>query len=96
MLTLEQVRHIAKLARLQLSQDEEVKMQKELSSILDYVTLLQEVDTKKVEPTAQVTGIENSFRKDDVKKKQASPDELLETSPLSKLDHQIVVPSAHG
>ncbi len=94
-LSHEQVRHIAKLARLRLSDAEVDKFSKELTSILSYVDMLGEVDTTGVEATAQVTGQTNSFR-DDTVETRATPDDLLGTSPLSVSDHQIVSPSAHG
>ena len=95
-LTKDQVRHIAKLARLKLSDDEVEKFSKELTSILQYVDMLQEVDTKNVEPTAQVTGQSNVFREDAIRQQSTSPDVLLSCSPLPLSDHQIVTPSAHG
>jgi len=95
-LSPDDVRHIAKLARLNIEDSEVDKFTRELSSILDYVDMLQEVDTKNVEPTAQVTGLTNSFREDEVKQKDATPDELLETSPLPIIERQIETPSAHG
>jgi aspartyl-tRNA(Asn)/glutamyl-tRNA(Gln) amidotransferase subunit C len=63
-LTKNQVRHVARLAGLTLSKKEVAKFQQELSDILDYVAQLNEIDTLKVEPTSQVTGLENIFRKD--------------------------------
>ncbi|HCI03323.1 MAG: Asp-tRNA(Asn)/Glu-tRNA(Gln) amidotransferase subunit GatC [Candidatus Peribacteraceae bacterium] len=95
-LSSDDVRHIAKLARLNLSDEEVEKFTKELSSILEYVDQLQEVDTKNVVPTAQVTGLHNSFRADEIKPSQADADALLDTSPLPKVEHQIETPSAHG
>jgi aspartyl-tRNA(Asn)/glutamyl-tRNA(Gln) amidotransferase subunit C len=95
-LTPDQVRHIAKLARLELSEEEVEKFSKELTSILQYVDMLKEVDTTGVEPTAQVTGKVNALREDAVRQGSTSPDALLECSPLLKSDHQIVTPSAHG
>lgn len=95
-LTRDQVLHIAKLARLELTPEEVDKMTKELSSILGYIEMLNEVDTAAVEPTAQVTGITNALRDDIVVPSQAKPDELLETSALPKSEHQIQVPHAHG
>ena len=47
MITKKEVEHIAKLARLQLNDNEITKLQKELSQILDYFNLLKKVDTKK-------------------------------------------------
>jgi aspartyl-tRNA(Asn)/glutamyl-tRNA(Gln) amidotransferase subunit C len=65
-LTLEEVRHVAKLARLRLTDAELEQMQHELSSILEYVDMLQEVDVTDVPPTAQVTDVVNVVRPDEV------------------------------
>lgn len=86
-LTKEQVEHIARLARLGLTPEEIEKYQTELSSILDYVEKLNEVDTENVEPTAQVTGLKNVMREDKVVRKDdleslADPKDLLACSPL--------------
>lgn len=91
-----QVRHIAKLARLTLRDDEIEKYVKELSAILGYIDQLQEVDTEGVEATAQVTGQSNVFREDIPRESSADPDALLATSPLPIVEHQIQTPSAHG
>jgi aspartyl-tRNA(Asn)/glutamyl-tRNA(Gln) amidotransferase subunit C len=95
-LSKDQVRHIAKLARLRLSDAEVEKFSKELTSILQYVEQLQKVDTRDVEPTAQVTGLTNRFRKDRVATGGPTREELLATSPLPIVDGQIQTPSAHG
>jgi len=63
-LTEKEVRHVALLARLALTSQEVKKFQQQLSRVLEYVALLNEVKTDKVEPTSQVTGLENVFRKD--------------------------------
>jgi len=63
-LTKKEVEHIAHLSRLGLSEEEQDKFATQLSSILDYVAQLQEVNTTGVEPTAQVTGLENVMCKD--------------------------------
>ena len=90
------VRHIAELARLTLSDGEVKKFSKELTSILDYIDMLKEVDTSNVEPTAQVTGLTNSFRDDEVIESDVSREDLLGCSPLPIVDYQIQTPSAHG
>ena len=58
------VGHIAKLANLSLSKGEQDKFGKQLSEILSYVEKLEEVDTKNIETTSQVTGLENVTRED--------------------------------
>jgi aspartyl-tRNA(Asn)/glutamyl-tRNA(Gln) amidotransferase subunit C len=95
-LTADQVRHIAKLARLRIADDEVEKYATELTKILGYIDMLNEVDTSGVEATAQVTGLTNSLRPDELRSQSVSPDAILGTSPLPIIDHQIVTPSAHG
>lgn len=68
MISKEEVKHIAKLARLGLTEPEIEKFQKELSSILDYIEKLKEVDIKNVEPTSHTLKIENVSREDVAKK----------------------------
>ncbi|MDB4978234.1 MAG: aspartyl-tRNA(Asn)/glutamyl-tRNA (Gln) amidotransferase subunit [Candidatus Peribacteria bacterium] len=94
-LTPDQVRHIAKLARLRLSDSEVEKFATEMTNILQYVEMLGEVNTDGIEATAQVTGLENALRPD-VVQSTVSADALLHTSPLPIKDHQIQTPSAHG
>lgn len=65
-LTIAEVEHIAKLARIELTKEEKEKFALQLTRILDYVTLLSEVDTENVIPTAHVTGLENVTREDKV------------------------------
>ena len=66
-LTLDEVRHVARLARLRLNDAELEEMQQQLSSILEYMSMLQEVDVTAVPPTAQVTDVVNVVRADDVR-----------------------------
>jgi len=66
-LTKNEIKHIAELARLELSEVELKKYGSQLSDILDYIDKLKEVDTKGIEPTAQVTGLENIMREDEIK-----------------------------
>ena len=63
-LSKKEIEHIAKLARLELSEDEFDKYGSQLSAILGYIEMLGEVDTSGVEPTAQVTGLVNVLRDD--------------------------------
>ncbi|HEY0737278.1 MAG TPA: Asp-tRNA(Asn)/Glu-tRNA(Gln) amidotransferase subunit GatC [Herpetosiphonaceae bacterium] len=66
-LTMEDVRKVALLARLRLSDDELAVMQQQLSSILGYMDMLQEVDVTDVPTTAQVTDVVNIVRPDEVR-----------------------------
>lgn len=90
MLTQEEVKKIAHLARLGLRPDEIEKFSQQLDSILEYVTILNEVNTDNVEPLRQVTGLANVMRKDEVKPFD-QPDALLSCSQLPKERHQIRV-----
>ena len=65
-LTKQEIEHVAKLARLELSEEEINKYGEQLSGVLSYIDQLTEVDTKGVEPTAQVTGLQNSWREDEI------------------------------
>lgn len=76
-LTRDEVKHIAELARLELTEDEITRYQKELGRILDYIGQLQEVDTVGVEPTAQVTGLVNRFREDVARASDAATHQRL-------------------
>ena len=64
----EKVEHIAKLARIELSNIKKGKYSKELTSILEFVEKLNEVDTDGIEPTYQVSRVVNSFRGDKISK----------------------------
>lgn len=65
MLDEKTVKHIAKLARIKLTETEEKKFQKELGAILNYINKLNEVNTDGVEPLYQTTGLVNSYRDDE-------------------------------
>jgi aspartyl-tRNA(Asn)/glutamyl-tRNA(Gln) amidotransferase subunit C len=52
--SLEQVRRVAELANLELTAEEEPRMQRDLNAVLDYIAQLSEVDTTGIEPMAQV------------------------------------------
>jgi aspartyl-tRNA(Asn)/glutamyl-tRNA(Gln) amidotransferase subunit C len=83
MLSKEEVQHIAKLARLGLSEEEIERFQKELSSILDYVEKLKEVDISGVEPISHAVKVENVVRKDVVNPNEGGQ-KLLNLAPDKK------------
>lgn len=64
MLTAVEVQHIAKLARIAVKPEDEQQLSQQLTSILDYVGKLNEVETAHIEPTSQVTDLVNVTRED--------------------------------
>ena len=89
-LTREDVLKLARLARLDLSDDEINEFSAELTEILQYVEQLQSVEVNGLEPTHQVTGLTNVFRKDAVKNYGYQPSDLLKNVPQVQ-DNQIKV-----
>lgn len=71
-LTKKEVKHVADLSNLVLTEEEIAKFTPQLDKIIEFVSTLDEVDTKNVEPTSQTTGLKNILREDKVKS-----DELL-------------------
>jgi aspartyl-tRNA(Asn)/glutamyl-tRNA(Gln) amidotransferase subunit C len=71
-LTKSEVLHVAKLAKLELSDSCLTKYTSQLSKIIDYVSELSEIDTDNIEPTSQTTGLENVYREDEIQ-----PDKVL-------------------
>jgi aspartyl-tRNA(Asn)/glutamyl-tRNA(Gln) amidotransferase subunit C len=63
-LTREQVRHVAELAKLELTEAEVALFQEQLSAILDYAERLDELDTEQIPPTAAVLPLHNVMRAD--------------------------------
>lgn len=70
------VNHVAKLANLTLTEAEKNKLGKQLEDTIGYIKSLDEVDTGNVEPTSQVTGLENVTREDEVKPSLSQEDAL--------------------
>lgn len=89
-LTREEVLKLARLARLDLTDEEVATFQEQLSEILQYVEQLQSVDISGLKPTNQVTGLENVTRPDEVRDYGYAPAELLKNVP-SVQDNQIKV-----
>jgi aspartyl-tRNA(Asn)/glutamyl-tRNA(Gln) amidotransferase subunit C len=88
--TLEDVEHVANLARLEFSDEEKKTLMNQLNKILEYMEKLNELDTSNVEPLAQVIPLSNVFREDAVK--PSSPvTEVLRNAP-AKTDKFFKVP----
>jgi len=75
-ISYQEVKHVAKLAKLKLTPKELEKFQIQLSQVLDYVSQLSKVKTSGIELTSQVTGLENVFR-DDLTKPSLTCKEVL-------------------
>ena len=76
----DQVLHVARLARLKLTDDEVERMASELSGILEHVERIGELDLENVEPTSHVVAVENVLRPDEPRPSW-SRDEILERAP---------------
>jgi len=85
------VRHLAQLSSLQLPDDEVDALRQDITAILSYVDQLDELNTDGVEPTYQVTGLENVWREDEVVSDVVTRQELLSLAPNVD-DNQVKVP----
>lgn len=79
-LTPEQVDHIARLARLELSDEERQLYRQQLSAILDYFQRLQELDTEDIPPTSRVVESDGELRPDEPQSSMPR-EELLANAP---------------
>lgn len=84
-LTREEVLHIARLARLGLTEEDVGKFREQLSNILENFEILQQVDTTDVQPTAQPLALQNVMRDDKVTPSLA-PDDILANAPRREGD----------
>lgn len=78
MLTDKDIEHIASLARIALTDTEREKFKKDLSSVLDYITVLNACRTEGIEPLIQVTGLTNAMRADEYRGDFPMTDQLFE------------------
>lgn len=89
-LTRDDVLKLARLARLELTDQEADSLCKELSDVLRYVEQLKEADTSGITETTQVSGLKNVMREDEVVDYGVSPEDLLRLAPKAQ-DGQIKV-----
>ncbi len=80
-LSRDDVLKLAALSKLRLSDEEIEKLRGELSEILNYVEMLDKVDTEGLEPTYQVTGLKNVTREDVIKDYGYKAEDLLKNAP---------------
>ena len=83
MISEEEVRHVAKLARLELTDDEVKKYSKQLGDILKYVEQMNEVDTTGIEPMPHAIPLYNVMR-DDIVKSEETKEELMKNAPFEE------------
>lgn len=76
-ITVKDVQHVAKLARLQLSPEEEGTFTEQMNAILQYAEKLNELDTENVKPTTHVLQVSNVMREDVVKESLTQEEALL-------------------
>jgi aspartyl-tRNA(Asn)/glutamyl-tRNA(Gln) amidotransferase subunit C len=82
-LTIQEVEHVALLARLSLNEDEKKTFAEQLSSILDYADTLKVLNTEGIEPLTHILPINNVFRADEIKSSKPR-DEMLANAPLAE------------
>lgn len=76
------VDYVAQLSRIELTEEQNEKAQKELGAIIDYADTLNEVDTMDIEPMSHVFAVKNVLREDVVKDSRDRED-LLKNAPMS-------------
>lgn len=90
-ITTDDVHHLAQLSSLQLSDSEVENLRADLENIINYINQLNEVDTSGVEPTYQVTGLENVWRGDEIDAGSVTPERLLDLA-AEQSGHCVKVP----
>lgn len=76
-ITNDDVRHLAHLSSLQMSDAEVESLRADIEKIINYINQLDELDTDGVEPTYQVTGLQNVWRDDEIIDSSVSRQQLL-------------------
>lgn len=66
-ISIEDVEHVARLARLKLDAEEKETFRRQLSDVLEHARVIGDVDTEGVEPTSHALPIVNAFREDEVR-----------------------------
>jgi len=79
-ITIKDVEHVARLARLELSAEEKERMRRELDGILSYIDKLRRLDTSGVEPTSHAVPLTNVMR-DDVERPSLPQEDMLANAP---------------
>lgn len=88
--SIDETRHLAELSAIELSDDELASLARDIDRIVGYINMLDELDTSGIEPTFQLTGLQNVWREDKVES-GLTRDQLLSLAP-AKEDGQVKVP----
>ena len=80
----EEIIKLAKMSGIELEKNEASELQQDIIKILDYVNQLNELDVENVQPTYQVTDLNNVWREDVVQESPASKEVLLNLAPENK------------
>ena len=89
-ITKELVQYVAELSRIKLSEQDAENMQKDLGAIVNYMEVLNQLDTESVEPISHIFNITNVMREDEVKESY-DRNEILKNAP-ERTDETVVVP----
>ena len=89
-ITKELVQYVAELSRIKLSEQDAENMQNDLGAIVDYMEVLNKLDTDSVEPISHIFNITNVMREDEVKESY-DRNEILKNAP-ERTDETVVVP----
>ena len=83
MISIDEVKHAAKLARLELTEEEAAKFSEQLGVILEYASQISEVNTEGIEPMPHAVPVYNVFREDAVKYEETK-EELMKNAPYEE------------
>ena len=89
--TREEIKHLAQLSNFSVSDKEADALSVDIENIIKYISKIDELDTKDVEPTFQCIEMENVWRPDEILPQDANREELLALTKEEK-ENQIKVP----
>ena len=88
----DEVKHLAELSSISLSEEEILNLQTDLGNIVEYIEQLSELNTDGVEPTYSVSKNQNIWREDEIDDYGVKRDELLKLAGENVEDNQVKVP----
>ena len=88
----DEVKHLAELSNISLSDEDMESLRHDLANILGYIEQLSELDTTGVDPTYQVSANQNTWREDEIDNYGVERDQLLALAGANQTENQIKVP----